>query len=59
VSWQDRPSVVGSESDASRHGGGHTPETEAEQQKVIDAWNSWFAKHGEAEVLAAKVPAGR
>ena len=24
------------------------PANEAEQKKVMDAWNSWFAKHGEA-----------
>jgi hypothetical protein len=24
------------------------PETEAEQKQTMDAWNAWFAKHGEA-----------
>lgn len=30
------------------YSGGHMPEGEAEQKKVMDAWNSWFAEHGEA-----------
>src|SRR5712692_7494349 len=30
------------------YSGGHMPETEAEQKTVLDAWTSWFGKHGEA-----------
>jgi hypothetical protein len=30
------------------YSGGHMPATEAEQKQVMEAWNSWFAKHGEA-----------
>jgi hypothetical protein len=30
------------------YSGGNMPATEAEQKKVMEAWNSWFAKHGEA-----------
>jgi hypothetical protein len=30
------------------YSGGNMPATEAEQKKVMDAWNSWFAKYGEA-----------
>lgn len=30
------------------YSGGHMPETESEQKQVMDAWNSWFGKHGEA-----------
>ena len=29
------------------YSGGHMPENEAEQN-VMDAWTSWFGKHGEA-----------
>jgi hypothetical protein len=28
--------------------GGKMPETPAEQQSVMGAWTSWFAKHGDA-----------
>jgi hypothetical protein len=30
------------------YSGGSMPQTEAEQKTVMDAWNSWFAKHGAA-----------
>ena len=30
------------------YSGGHMPETESEQKKVMDAWTSWFGKHGDA-----------
>ncbi|HYM66102.1 MAG TPA: hypothetical protein VEW68_02310 [Patescibacteria group bacterium] len=30
------------------YSGGSMPQTEAEQKKVMDAWNSWFGKHGAA-----------
>lgn len=30
------------------YSGGKMPATEAEQKKVMDTWNSWFAKHDEA-----------
>jgi hypothetical protein len=30
------------------YSGGHMPANEAEQKTVMDAWNAWFAKHGEA-----------
>jgi hypothetical protein len=30
------------------YSGGSMPQTEAEQKKVMEAWTSWFGKHGEA-----------
>ena len=30
------------------YSGGNMPATEAEQKQVMNAWNSWFAKHGDA-----------
>ena len=30
------------------YSGGNMPATEAEQKRVMGAWNSWFAKHGDA-----------
>lgn len=30
------------------YSGGGMPETEAEQQKVMQAWGEWMGKHGEA-----------
>ena len=30
------------------YSGGNMPATEADQKQVMDAWNSWFAKHGDA-----------
>ena len=30
------------------YSGGQMPSTDAEQKKVMEAWDSWFAKHGQA-----------
>jgi len=30
------------------YSGGSMPQTESEQKTVMDAWDSWFAKHGDA-----------
>lgn len=32
------------------HGGGGMPETEEEQQQVMEAWGGWFASMGDAVV---------
>ena len=40
------------------HGGGQMPQSEAEQQAVMDAWISWFASLG-AAVVDGGNPVGR
>jgi hypothetical protein len=30
------------------YSGGKMPETESEQKQVMEAWNGWFGKHGDA-----------